>query len=78
MIQQHIRSNDVCFPGEYVTEGRDFGSSAKVCVLLCWGWGFMMQLLMFTHMGLDEADYGILEWDFHVWSTLCGGGLRAH
>ena len=31
----------------------------------------MIQLLMFTHMGLDEAYYGILEWDFHVWSTLC-------
>ena len=38
----------------------------------------MIQLLMFTHMGLDEADYGILEWDFHVWSTLCVWGLRAH
>ena len=26
---------------------------------------------MFTHMGLDEADYGDIGMGFHVWSTLC-------
>ena len=38
-MQQHIRSNDVWFPGEFVTEGRDFGSP-KVCVSIMLGVGF--------------------------------------